>query len=89
MSAALSEQSKQSYRRAWRHYTDFARDEELGQIFPVTIDNLSLFVTHLHQAEYAPATIISYVSAISFIHKLLGADDPGEAFATSLPPTSR
>ena len=33
----------------------------------------------MYTAKYAPATVTSFISAISFVHKLLGLQDPGES----------
>ena len=34
----------------------------------------------MHESRYAPASITSFVSAISFVHKLLGVEDTCEMF---------
>ncbi|XP_066305028.1 uncharacterized protein [Branchiostoma lanceolatum] len=41
---------------------------------------ISQFVASLHQNGSAPATITSKLSAISFLHKLLGISDPTQSF---------
>ena len=56
------------------------REEEADLQFPVHIDLLSGFIVHLHESRYAPASITSFVSAISFVHKLLGVEDTCEMF---------
>ena len=48
--------------------------------FPVSVDNLARFVAHLFEQDYAGSTITSYVSAISFVHKLLSVEDPCNSF---------
>ena len=42
--------------------------------------NLVLFVAFLHGKGYAPSTVETYMSAISFIHKLNWAGDPASDF---------
>ena len=42
--------------------------------------NLALFVAFLHGKGYAPSTVETYMSAISFIHKLNRAGDPASDF---------
>ena len=34
----------------------------------------------MYEQHYAPSTLTSHVSALSFVHKLLSVDDPGEQF---------
>ena len=43
---------------------------------PVPPSTLQLFATHLHQAGYQTSTIRSYMSAISFVHKISAYPDP-------------
>ena len=47
---------------------------------PVSEDDLANYVAYLHQKGYAPSTITSTLSAISYIHKLNNVADPTEAF---------
>ena len=42
-----------------------------------------LFVAHLHNAGYAPSSIISTISAISYFHKVNGLHDPARNFIVS------
>ena len=46
----------------------------------MSVDTLSLFISHLSLSNYASATIRTYVSAVSHIHKLLGPDNPAAHF---------
>ena len=41
---------------------------------------MALFVTHLYEAKYAASTILTFVSAINFVHKLYNVPEPGHAF---------
>ena len=41
---------------------------------------LADFLTHLSNLNYAPSSITSFISAISFVHKLLGVTDPANEF---------
>ncbi len=47
---------------------------------PISTGSLALFITHLDMAGYAASTISTYVSSISFVHKLAGCTDPANTF---------
>ena len=48
--------------------------------FPTSSWIVSLYVSHMIQKGYAPATVASHVSVISFFHKWLGFQDPTSQF---------
>ena len=50
---------------------------------PVSPENICLFVAYLHYSERAPKTITTYISAISYIHKILNFKDPSNSFLVS------
>ena len=78
LSASLSDQTKKAYARAWRHLKDYLEEEATVHPLPLSVDCIMGFIGHLYNLRYAPATITSSVSAISFVHRLLGLRDPGE-----------
>ena len=43
---------------------------------PLTIDQVAMYVAYLHKEGYAPSSIISYTSALGYIHRLRGHVDP-------------
>ena len=43
---------------------------------PLTIDQVATYVAYLHDEGYAPTSIISYTSALGYIHRLRGHSDP-------------
>ena len=49
-------------------------------VFPIPIDCLANFIAFLFEQEYAPGTIISLISALSFVHKLLLVFDPTDTY---------
>ena len=50
---------------------------------PVSIPILMGFIAHLHNEGYAPASIITTVSAISYFHKVNGFQDRARNFLIS------
>ena len=49
-------------------------------LFPIPINHLCLFMIHLHNLNLSPATIRTYLSAISFVHKLHQQPDPSSTY---------
>ena len=46
-------------------------------IYPAT---LALFIAYIFNRDYAPSTVNTYVSALSYSHKLSGLPDPTQVF---------
>ena len=84
LSSALAPSTLDTYRRAWATYSKFSNDF-LGQIvtIPLSVSHICLFVAFLQHQKFAPRSISTYLSAIGFIHKMQGFDDPTSAFLVS------
>ena len=46
---------------------------------PVKPDLLILFIAHLYCRGYASSTVLTYISAIAYVHRLAGLPDPTES----------
>ena len=68
------------YQRAWHLLAAFLTHFSISRKLPVQPINLALFVAFLHGKGYAPSTVETYMSAISFIHKLNLAGNPASDF---------
>ena len=55
-------------------------NQTVSPILPVSPNTIALFIAYMFDNQYAPSTVSSYVSALSFAHKFLGFDDPTKAF---------
>ena len=80
LQGSLTLQTRQSYRRAWRHFCEYLQTRGINFVLPIPISVLADFVAFLFDQEYAPGTILSIMSALSFVHKLLGITDPTDSF---------
>jgi hypothetical protein len=84
MDSILAQSSIKTYNRAWVLFLEFAELFHVLQrgrlSLPVSVANLSLYVSFLDHKGLAPTTISTYTSAISFRHKLAGVPDPTSAF---------
>ena len=52
----------------------------MGDPCPLTPASVALYVAYLFNLKYAPKTIQTYLSAISFLHKIQGFADPTKDF---------
>ena len=82
MGFSLQPTSLPTYRRAWKLYNTFSIDI-FGQSacpLPLPPSNLAIFIAYLHQHNYPSSTVNTYVSALGYIHRLAGVDDPTKVF---------
>ena len=79
LQASLAKSTQTLYRRAWRALSEFGTQSQLC-IFPLDIITLGLFIVHLHDRNYAPNSIRTFVSAIAHIHKMHQLPDPSASF---------
>ena len=82
MDASLADSTKIQYKKVWNEFTLFCSEKLLKSDanLPVSINTLSLFLASLFQKGYAPASICTYNSAISYFHKLHNMQDPASSF---------
>ena len=77
LDAALSEGTERAYIRAILSYVEFNKTNfPTCKTFPAPAGVLAAFIASLYSRHYAPATLMTYVSALSYIHKLAGQVDP-------------
>ncbi|XP_070202998.1 integrase/recombinase xerD homolog [Littorina saxatilis] len=77
---ALSASSINLYKRAWQLFKVFTAESSLTWEFPVSEQTVLLFIAYLYHKGYAPATISSMMSALSYIHKLASVPDPTSSY---------
>ncbi|MCP4257711.1 MAG: site-specific integrase, partial [Planctomycetes bacterium] len=66
--SALAPSTIVTYNRTLTHFKQFLTSlTPRYRPFPANAGHVALYVTHLHQAGMAPATIVSKLSAISFV----------------------
>ena len=80
---SVAHSSRQLYQRSWtlldQCYHIINQSNNLILNLPLSNNHIAVFVAYLHDEGYAPASIVSYVSAIAYVHKLLGLPDPTSA----------
>ena len=80
--SAITEGSRKTYQRAWTTYVNFSSKfcESHTSLLPVSVNNLALFISYLSARKFASSTISTYVSALSYVHKLASFSDPTKHF---------
>jgi len=81
LQASLSPATVSSYNRMLEIYVHFCNEYFPGvNLFPSTQTMVAHFISHLFVQNYQPSTIASYVSAISYVHKIKNMPDPTASF---------
>ena len=68
------------YKRAWALFR--LCNQELGLLpvsvasLPLSVNQVSIYVSYLHQRGLSPASMVSYTCAIGYVHRLMGFKDP-------------
>ncbi|XP_070200882.1 uncharacterized protein [Littorina saxatilis] len=78
--ASVSDSTVQAYKRTWTQLHTFCNQKGVALQIPVSESTVARFIASLFEDNYAPSSITSAVSAISFIHKMTKMPDPSESF---------
>ena len=70
LSAGIANKTRQTYQNGLRLFKLFRTNFHLNDTWPVPIAHLTAFLSYLFESGYAPASAASYLSAISFYHKI-------------------
>ena len=81
-SSTLSAGSRKLYSRAWSIVRDFHNRfvSSRSLTLPLNTATIALFICYLRARKLAASTITSYLSAISYVHKMRGFCDPTKTF---------
>lgn len=79
LEAALAPNSKRQYLHVWNLLLGFAALHNFSPL-PLDVPQLSLFLTYLWSKQLAPSTIRSYMSVVSYFHKINGLHDHSTDF---------
>lgn len=80
LDSSLTNSSTASYSHAWMIFQNFAQKYDFTLELPVKQHILVYYVAYLFSEDYAASTITSYLSAVSYIHKLNNFRDPCSSF---------
>ena len=72
------------YSRAWQLFDDCMKELHIPyggiQSIPLSIYQVIMFISYLNLKLYAPTTITTYISALSYVHKFNSVFDPTSQF---------
>ena len=74
--ASVNPTTFELYSKQLDSYRAFAREHRLDVSLPISTENLGLFLSSLYEKDKSYSTIVGYVNAISFFHKLYCLPDP-------------
>ena len=81
ISSSLCSSSVSTYQQPWQLFQNFMQ-QEMGVSslnLPVKPDLLILFIAHLYCRGYTSSTVLTYISAIGYVHRLAGLPDRTES----------
>ena len=74
--ASVNPTTYELYSKQLDTYRAFAREHGLDVSLPISTKNLGLFLSSLYEKDKSYSTIVGYVNAISYFHKLNCLPDP-------------
>lgn len=81
LSASISHSTTKLYTRVWKHFNEFFNTHFTGPLtMPISLEVLAHYITNLYINNFSAATIATYISAISFVHKSHNVTDPADTF---------
>jgi len=81
LAASLAPATARQYKRGWSQFTSFAQLHHLCEM-PAAPATVALYIAHLVSPPTlaAPATVASTISALAYMHKIRGFEDPASSF---------
>ena len=76
----MSENTKAVYQNALKYFSDFRSNYSLPHSWPVPVAHAASFISFCFNQGYSPATVTTYMSSISYIHKIRDFTDPTQSF---------
>ena len=80
VNTSMAKNTCTTYQSATTTFQQFCLDSRLQQPFPASTDTIILFIASLSLNGYSSATIFTYISALSFEHKIKGFQGPTNNF---------
>lgn len=80
LNSSLANSTVLGYKRAWVLFDTCMKQMNISFLgfasLPLSISQIMTFIGYLSLSGYAPASIMTYVSALGYIHKIKGVVDP-------------
>ena len=78
--ASLSDNTKLAYSNALKNFVNFRKENGLENWWPVPSDHLEFFLADLYNKGYSSKTASTFISAISYHHKIHAMEDTCSQF---------
>ena len=78
--AALAPSSRKNYGQAIHNFKIFVEQHMRKVWFPADVQSIALYIAFMVNKGWAPSTILTNISAISFFYKLMNVYDPTSPF---------
>lgn len=78
--SALTVSTRKMYLHAWCRYDEFCSSNLHKAQIPISVVQLVNYLSSMYEKGYRPSTIVSHVSALSYIQKMFGFSDLSSAF---------
>ena len=84
LKGSIAKSTSVVYRRAWALLVELSNKVACNVSsvpkLPLSVGQVSFYIASMHVRGYAPSTMITYVSAIGYLHKISGFSDPTREF---------
>lgn len=80
LSASLSENTRAVYNNVMNSFNIFRQQYVLTNSWPVPVPHVASYTYYCFHQGYSPASVSTYLSAISYFHKLQRLQDPTQSF---------
>ena len=80
LTASVSENTALTYSTAVNSFDKFRGKYSLPIVWPANVQQVIMFISFCFETGLLPSTIATYISGLSFFHKLHGWEDFGEVF---------
>ena len=80
MQGSFAKGTRDVYSRAIRSLKEFLLSLDLSISLPVSAINLGLYIAFMYQQNISGSTLTTYISALSYVHKIKGLQDTTKHF---------
>ena len=80
LNSAIQPSTRLSYLTTWKQFTVFLKSIRHSSKLPISTHSIGYYVTHLGNMGYEPSSIKTYLSAISYFHKINSLHDPCKSY---------
>lgn len=76
----MTENTKTVYATAIRNFDEFRTLYRMHKVWPATVDQVVYFISYCHERNYSASSVTTFLSALSWMHKIKYMQDPTVVF---------